>query len=111
MNWLMIRLIGREFQSTLEILKSKMRLEEDIWPGGLIGHHLILIIHIETLEVNLEYLIHNDLMNMVVGLSIATRCIRPFVCAATFLEIAMRAKLGMMHSWLIDGMVGTRNAD
>jgi hypothetical protein len=48
--------------------------------------------------VNLEYLIHNDLMNMVVGLSIATRCIRPFVCAATFLEIAMRAKLGMMHS-------------
>jgi hypothetical protein len=48
--------------------------------------------------VNVEDLIQDGLMNMVVGLSIVTRCIRPFVCAATFLEIAMRVKLGMMHS-------------
>jgi hypothetical protein len=42
-------------------------------------------------------LIQNGLMNMVVGLSVVTRCIRPFVCAASFLEIAMMVKLGMIH--------------
>jgi len=48
---------------------------------------------------------------MVVGLSIVTRFIKPFVCAAIFSEIAMKDKLGMMHLQLKVGIVGTRNAD
>ena len=58
-----------------------------------------------------EDLIHNGLRNMVVGLSIVTRFIKPFVCAAIFSEIAMKDKLGMMHLQLKVGIVGTRNAD
>ena len=42
-----------------------------------------------------------------VGLSIVTRFIKPFICA----EIAMKDKLGMMHLQLKVGIVGTRNAD
>jgi len=58
-----------------------------------------------------EDLIQNGSRNMVVGSSTVTKWIRHFVCAATFSEIAMRDKLGMMHLQLKAGMVGTRNPD
>ena len=45
-------------------------------------------------------------MNKVVGSSIVTKCVRPFVCAAIFSEITMRDKLGVIHLQLMAGTVG-----
>jgi len=60
------------------------------------------------LEILHEDLIQTGLKIMVVGLSIVTRCIRPFVCVVIFSEIIMRDKLGVMHLELMVGTVGTR---